>query len=109
MAATLRRSRASIRSSMSSARQPMRRPSARAMVLLPAPMNPTRYSLSVCTAGRGSAAQGLEYGEELGIGDRGRLGAVDRRGAAGAKRRDGKGHRKAMVVMRVDLAAAQTG
>src|SRR5690348_7661317 len=54
--ATERRSRASIRSSTSSICQPRRLPSARATVVLPAPMKPTRYTLSVFTgaAGRGS-------------------------------------------------------
>ena len=42
MVATVRCSLASIRSSMSSTRQPVRLPSARATVVLPAPMKPTR-------------------------------------------------------------------
>src|SRR5689334_5394865 len=107
MDATLRRSRASIRSSMSSTRQPRRRPSARAMVLLPAPMNPTRYSLSVCTRACALGAKALEDAEEFGIGHRRGAGAPNRRRAGGAKGRHGERHRQAVVVAGVHLAAAQ--
>src|SRR6185436_16146060 len=103
MAATLRRSRASIRSSMSSTRQPRRRPSARAMVLLPAPMNPTRYSLSVCTLG----AKALEHAEEFGVGHGRGAGAANGRRARSAERRHRERHGQAMVVAGVDVAAAE--
>src|SRR6187399_2866084 len=108
MAATVRRSRASMRSSTSSTRQPRRRPRARAMVLLPAPMNPTRYSLSVCTPESALGAKPLENGEELGIGHGGGAGAADGRRPGGTERGHGKGHREAMVVAGVHLAAAET-
>src|SRR6185436_8182359 len=107
MAATLRRSRASIRSSMSSTRQPRRRPSARAMVLLPAPMNPTRYSLSVFTLWSGSGAKPLEHAEEFGIGHGRGAGAANGRRPRSAERRHRERHRQTVVVAGVHVAAAE--
>src|SRR3954465_14253415 len=105
-------------SSTSTISQPSRRASARATVVLPAAMNPTRYTLSAFTSfapcsgppeltrGRPQAAERLEE-PRVGNGDDVR--AVDHRGLLGAERGDGEGHRHAVIAAGIGAAARRPG
>src|SRR5262245_14819709 len=97
-------SRDSIASSMSTACQPRRFASARATVVLPAPMKPTRYTFSARTA----VDELFERLEEARIRDVDRLGAVDARRPIGGQRRDRERHGHAVIALRVGDAAGRT-
>src|SRR3982751_1995280 len=116
MSATVWRSRCSIASSTSTISQPSRRASARATVVLPAAMNPTRYTLSAFTpfdprSGRPAFVerrhQTVERLEEPGVGNGDDVGAVDERWLLGAERGDGEGHRHPVIAARIGAAAGR--
>src|SRR4051794_3536471 len=105
-------------SSTSTISQPSRRASARATVVLPAAMNPTRYTLSAFTSfdpcsgcpelidGRDQPAERLE---EPGVGNGDDVRAVDDRGLLGGERGDGEGHRHAVIAAGIGAAAGRPG
>src|SRR5215203_2458503 len=99
--AMVRPSRASIRSSTSSARQSSRLPNARASVVLPAAMHPTRYTLSAFTGQRRQRV------EETRVRDGNGIGACDDRRPFGAERRNGEGHRETVIPGGMRGAAGQ--
>ena len=100
---------------MSTARQSRRRASARARVVLPAAMKPTRYTLSsftpVDTPRRLPVwlvgGQPLQRFEKSGVRDDDRIGSVDGRRTFGRERGDSKGHGHAVIASCVRDAAGR--